>query len=112
MQYTTSITLKKDEGKILNEQEACDPIQNSSIDDDFLKTLKSLDVRETALKEQKADLEFLVDQLETKIKEEVEKKKRKVEKLNLEVSDLKQKCEKFANGFNPEAALGNSQAGF
>ena len=106
MQRTTSISLKKEEGKTLNEQEACDKIQNSSIDDDFLKTLKSLEVHEAALTEQKADLEFLVNQLETKIKEEVEKKKRKVEKLNSEVSDLKRRCEKFAKSFNSEVSLG------
>jgi chromosome segregation ATPase len=107
----TSITLKKEESKILNEQEGCATVQNSSIDDDFSKTLKSLDAHEAALKEQKADLEFLVNQLETKIKEELVKKRQKVEKLNSEVSDLKQRCEKFAKGFSSEASLGNSQAG-
>jgi polyhydroxyalkanoate synthesis regulator phasin len=106
-------TLKKEEEdrNTLDTQEGCLASQNSS-NEDILNSIQSLEVDEARLTEQKEQLTALLNQLEIKAKEEVEKRKRKVKRLNSEVSDLKRRCEKFTRWINSESVLECSQAGF
>jgi polyhydroxyalkanoate synthesis regulator phasin len=107
-----NVTLKKEERETLCAQEGCLASQNSSNDEDILNSLQSLEVDKIRLTEQKEHLTALLSQLEIKAKEEVKKRKRKVERLNSEVSDLKQKCEKLTSWINSESTLECSQTGF
>jgi hypothetical protein len=99
------------EQKTFNAHEEFAPSQNSSSDEDIVKSFQSLKLDEAHLAEQKQHLKALVIQLETKVKEEVEKRKRKVERLNSEVSDLKRRCEELAKCVKSESTLECSQAG-
>jgi hypothetical protein len=84
--------------------------QNDSKDEDTFSLFQSLKADEASLCEQKENLTALLNQMKTKVYEEVEKRKRKVEKLNLEVSDLKRKTEKYARYINTDSELECSQA--
>jgi hypothetical protein len=106
-----NVTLKKEERKTISAHEEYLARQNSSNDDDIFDSFQSLEVDEARLIEQKEHLTTLINNLELKAKEEVEKRKRKVEKLNSEVADLKRRCEKFASWINSESILECSQAG-
>jgi hypothetical protein len=106
----TTVTLKKEERKTLSLQDGCVEVQDSSNEDDVFNSLNSLEVEEKNLTEQKENLKALFQQLEFKAKGEIEKRKQIVEDLNLEVSDLKRKCKKFANWVNSDSALGCSKA--
>jgi hypothetical protein len=64
-------------------------------DEDILNSFQSLEVDKARLSEQKEHLTALLNQLEIKAKEEYERRKRKLEKLNSEVTYLKQRCEQF-----------------
>jgi len=105
-----SVTLRKEERKTLSSQEECVENQESTSDDDIFNSFTYLELEANNLTEQREHLRALVSQLEAKAKEEMEKRKRKVEKLNSEVSDLKRKCEKFANWINSESTLGRTKA--
>ncbi len=107
--YMSNAVLK--EQKTFNVQEEFAPSQNSSSDEDIVKSFQSLKLDEAHLAEQKQHLKALLLQLETKVKEEVEKRKRKVERLNSEVSDLKRRCEALAKCVKSESTLECSQAG-
>ena len=102
----TTVTLKKEEHKTLGLQDGCVEIQDSLNEDDIFNSLHILDTEEKNLIEQKENLKALLQQLESKAKEEIEKRKREVEGLNSEVSDLKRKCKQFANWINTDPALG------
>jgi hypothetical protein len=104
------MALKKEERKTFAVQEACSATEDGLNEDSFLVSLHNLKQEDDILSEQKEKLEALLQQLETKAKEEYEKEKRKVDRLNSEVSVLKRKCEKFANFINSESTLGRSQA--
>jgi hypothetical protein len=107
-----NVTLRKEERKTSYPQgEGYLTSQNDSNDEDIFNSFQSLKVDETSLTEQKEHLTTLLNQLETKAKEEVEKRKRKVDKLNSEISDLKRRCEKFASWINTSSTLECSQAG-
>jgi len=106
-----SATLKRDEGKTPYSQGTSTASQNGASDEDILNSFQSLCLDENRLSEQKEHLSSLLKQMETKAKEEIEKRKRKVEKLNSEVLDLKRKCEKFSSLINSELNLESSQAG-
>jgi hypothetical protein len=109
-----SVTLKKEEHKSFAAEKAYITTQDSSNEEDILTTFNNLKAEENNLDEQKENLKSLLQQLEIKAKEEVEKEKRKVERLNSEVLDLKRKCEKFSRiskTINSDSALGRSQAG-
>jgi hypothetical protein len=107
----SNVTLKKEDRKTFTVEEECVAIQDNSNEDDILTMFNSLKAEESNLAEKRENLKALFQQLESKAKEEVEKKKRKVEKLNSEISDLKRKCEKFAKYINSDSSLGRSQAG-
>jgi hypothetical protein len=106
-------TPKKEENedrKTDRTQEECLARENIPSNEDILDSFDSLEVDEARLIEQKEHLKALLDQLETRAKEEVEKRKRKIERLNLEVSDLMRKVEKFSIWINSESSPECSQA--
>jgi hypothetical protein len=103
--------LRKEEKKTLNSQEGYLGSQISSNDEDILSSFQSIEVDEARLIEQKENLKALLNQLEIKAKEEVEKRKRKVETLNSEILDLKRKCEKLKSLISSESTQECSQAG-
>ncbi len=98
---------KKEERRSLNEQVYITN-QNNSNEEELLDSFQSLETDEARLTEQKENLTALLNQLEIKAKEEVEKRKRKVERLTSEVADLKRRCEKFAAWINTQSALERS----
>jgi hypothetical protein len=106
----TTVTLKKEERKALSLQDGCVGIQDSSNEDNIFNSLHSLEIEEKNLIEQKENLKALLQQLESKAKEEIEKRSRKIEGLNSDVSDLKRKVKKFANWANSNSPLGSSEA--
>jgi predicted nucleic acid-binding Zn-ribbon protein len=87
-------TLKKEEGKAPYNQGYTS--NNNTPDENILDSFQSLENEEASLNEQKEHLATLFNQLEKKAKEAVEKKKRRIERLNSEVLELKRRCEKFA----------------
>jgi hypothetical protein len=99
------MSLRKEERKTVEEEESCIGVQINSSDENVLNALISLKSEEANLNEQKLHLKGLLLQLETKVKEQVDKRKRKIDKLNSEVSDLKSKCEKLAKMINSEDSL-------
>ncbi|MGZ3634372.1 MAG: hypothetical protein ACXVAJ_08640 [Parachlamydiaceae bacterium] len=106
----TTVTIKKEERKALSLQDGCVGIQDSSNEDNIFNSLHSLEIEEKNLIEQKENLKALLQQLESKAKEEIEKRSRKIEGLNSDVSDLKRKVKKFANWVNSDSSLGSSEA--
>ena len=105
----TDVILKKDARKTLCAQEGYLASQNNSNEDDILNSLQRLEVDEVRITEQKEHLTALLNRLEIKVKEEVEKRKRKVERLDLEVADLKRRCEKVSSWINSESIVESSQ---
>jgi seryl-tRNA synthetase len=97
----TNVTLRKEESKT-SVEEGCVAIVDSLDGEDVFDTFHRLELAENDLTEQKEHLKALLNQLETKVKEKIEKRKRKVERLNSEVADLKRKCEKIAKWVNSE----------
>jgi len=106
----TTMTIKKEERKALSMQDGCIEIQNNSNEDNIFDSLHNLELEEKNLIEQKENLKALLQQLEFKAKEEIEKRSRKIEDLNSDVSDLKRKVKKFANWVNSDSSLGSSVA--
>jgi polyhydroxyalkanoate synthesis regulator phasin len=86
--------------------------QDSSVDEDVFDSLQRLEDEAARLVEQKVNLAILLNQLENKAKTKVEKRKQEVERLNSEVLDLKQRCEKITLLVNSKSTLECSQAGF
>jgi DNA repair exonuclease SbcCD ATPase subunit len=105
-----NVNLKKQEIKTPYAPGGYLTIQNDS-NEDIFNSFQSLEVDETRLTEQKEHLTTLLNQLETKAKEEVEKRKRKIDRLNSEVIDLKRRCEKIASWINTGSTLECSQTG-
>jgi hypothetical protein len=101
-----NVTLIEEERDTPCVQEGYATIQNSTNDEDILNSFNILEIEETRLAEQKKHLKALLNQLETKAKEAFEKRKRKVERLNSEVSDLRRRCEKFTKWLSSESTLG------
>ena len=64
-----------------------DPSCTIDLTEEYSQTYEKLKVDEARLTEQKERLSNLLNQLETKAKEEIEKKQNKVEKLNNEVQN-------------------------
>jgi polyhydroxyalkanoate synthesis regulator phasin len=106
-----NVTLEEEERDTPCVQEGSPTIHNSTNDEDILNSFNILEIEETRLSEQKEHLKALLSQLETKAKDAFEKRRRKVDRLNSEVSDLRRRCEKFSKWLNSESALECSQAG-
>jgi len=65
-----------------------------------LTVLQELEREENALLEKKRDLLNIEDELQLKIREEMEARKRRIEALNNEIAELRHQCEEFANVLN------------
>ncbi len=85
--------------------------ENNPKDEDILNSFQSLEVDKARLSEQKEHLTALLNQLEIKAKEEYEKRKLKVEKLDSEVTYLKLRCAKFSIFIDSQSTVECSQAG-
>ena len=105
-----TVTIRKEDRKTLGLQEECAEIRYSSNEDAVFNSLNSINREEKNLIVQKDSLKALLHQLESKAEEEIEKRKRRVESLTSEVSELMSKCKKFANLVNSDSALGRSKA--
>jgi predicted nuclease with TOPRIM domain len=79
-------------------------------EEDISTVIQSLKVYEAHLTEKKENLTNLLNQLETKAKEEIKKRKRKVDRLKSEVLDLQEKCSKFAYWIKQDSTLEFNQA--
>lgn len=101
------LSLQKEEEVNSDDQDNADEINRDDQDaevkscdfsesDDPLDSLQSLHLDELRLSEQKEHLSDLLGKLETKAKEELERRKQKVLLLNAEVGNLKRKCEKIS----------------
>ena len=95
-----NVMFKKDSRKTLEEQPSSVDSQNKTNEEDTFDTLQRLEIDETRLMEQKDNLTTLLYKLENKAKEELEKRKRRIQKLSSEVTDLKKKCEKYTTWIN------------
>jgi hypothetical protein len=102
---------KKEEQNTSYPQETYLRPQKNSNEKDILKLLEKLEADKACLSEQKERFSSLLMQLELRGKEEVENRKRVIEELNLEVSDLKYKCEKLSIVINSESTVECKQAG-
>jgi hypothetical protein len=102
---------EKEEQSTSNPKETYTSPQENSNTEDILKLLEKLEEDKTSLSEQKERFSSLLMQLENRGQEEVENRKRVIEKLNLEVSDLKRRCEKLSIVINAASALECKQAG-
>jgi hypothetical protein len=102
---------EKEEQKTSNPQETSLSPQKSSNEEDILTLLEKLEADKAYLSEQKERFSSLLRQLEIRGKDAVENRKRLNKELNLEVSGLKNKCEKLLTFINAESALECQQAG-
>ncbi len=100
-----NVTMKKEERRTPYTQGGYSTNEDFSDNEDIFDSFQSLEVDEARLTEQKEHLAALLAQLEMKAKDEFEKRKRKIDKLNSEVSELKRRCEKFANMIKSEPTL-------
>jgi hypothetical protein len=107
----TTVTIKKEDRKTFGLQDECVEIQYGSNEDAVFNSLNSIDTEEKNLIAKRGALKALLQQLESKAEEEIEKRKCRVESLNSEVSELMSKCKKFASLVNSDSALGRSKAG-
>lgn len=89
-----NMSLKKEEQKNICIEEGYLAPKINSNDEDLFSSFESLEVEEARIIEQKEHLTTLLNELEIKAKAEVERKKQKVEKLYLEVEQLKLRCKR------------------
>jgi hypothetical protein len=83
----------------------------NSKEEDIFNSFQSLEADKARLSEQKEHLTALLNQLENKAKEEYEKRKRKLEKLDSEVNYLKQRCAKFTIFIDSQSSVECTQPG-
>jgi len=75
-----------------------EPCENR--EENLLTLIETLGGEEQALLEEKAQLANMEEQLQLKIREEIEAKKRRIEDLKNEIPELKQKCEALAKALD------------
>jgi len=85
--------------------------ENNPKDEDILNSIQNLEADKARLSEQKENLTALLNQLENKAKEEYEKRKRKLEKLDTEVMYLKQRCAKYTIFIDSQSTAECTQTG-
>ena len=107
-----SLAQGKDERKPQTIQMESIGIEEKLEDEDIVGSYYRLQAEESNLTDQKDRLKTLLKQLEARAREEVDKKKRKVERLNSEVLDLKRKCEKYAKCVNSGPTVESNHTGF
>jgi hypothetical protein len=92
--------LKKEDENTPAREERYLARKDNEDDEAAFALLQKLETDEARLSEQKEHLSSLFEQLQLKVREEIENKKCRVQILNSEVTDLKIKCEKFARWIN------------
>jgi len=65
-------------------------------EDETALVLQKLGSEEASLREQKENLSSLKEQLQLRVKEEIELRKNSIQKLKTEITDLKGECEKLS----------------
>jgi predicted RNase H-like nuclease (RuvC/YqgF family) len=85
---------KRDEEEDLFAEETPLPTPKGE-EEELALILQQLSSEEATLREQKENLELLREQLQKKAKEEVDNRKNTIQKLKLEITDLKGDCEKL-----------------
>ncbi len=78
-----------------NQNEAA-PSESENTYDYLLSTLEALGVEEKSLLEEKSQLTNMEETMRQQIHQEIDAKKRHIEKLKNEIPKLKQKCEVLA----------------
>jgi DNA anti-recombination protein RmuC len=86
-------------------QEMSSTCQISASNEDYFEELQNLRANELSLIQQKERYASQLNELETKAKEQVEKRKHRLTKLISEVSDLRKKCEDYKAIVNSEYDL-------
>lgn len=104
-----NVSLKKEERNAPYIQEGYLAHPEEVKNEDTFGLFESLKVDEVRLTEQKENLTALLNKLEDKAKEEVERRKLKVRLLNSEVEDLKRRCEKLSSWTDNDPELECSQ---
>jgi predicted RNase H-like nuclease (RuvC/YqgF family) len=89
---------KKPEEEQQNGEMITEPCENK--EENLLSVLEALGVEERALLEEKTQLLNMEEQLQLKLREEIEAKKHRIENLNNEIPGLKQKCEALAKALD------------
>jgi chromosome segregation ATPase len=91
----------KKEGEYIPGEEA-EPLSIQDDEQDEMATLlQQLVSEEACLREQRENLSSLKDQLQLKAKEEIELKKNRIQKLKLEITDLKGECDELTKSLRP-----------
>ena len=75
-----------------------EPCENR--EENLLTLMETLGGEEQALLEEKAQLANMEEQLQVKLREEIEAKKHKIENLKNEIPELKQRCEALAKALD------------
>lgn len=89
---------KPDEEQQNGELTNAEPCENR--EENLLSVLEALGVEERALLEEKTQLVSMEEQLQLKLREEVEAKRHRIENLNSEIPELKQRCEALAKALD------------
>ncbi len=101
----------KKEGEYIPAEEAEPLLKQDDGQDEMAALLQKLGSEETCLREQRENLSLLKEQLQLKAKEEIELKKNRIQKLKLEITDLKGECDELTKSLRPLQAYqpANSQ---
>jgi len=75
-----------------------EPCENR--EENLLTLIETLGGEEQALLEEKAQLANMEEQLQLKLREEIEAKKHRIENLKNEIPELKQRCEALAKALD------------
>ena len=75
-----------------------EPCENR--EENLLTLMETLGGEEQALLEEKAQLANMEEQLQVKLREEIEAKKHRIENLKNEIPELKQRCEALAKALD------------
>jgi predicted RNase H-like nuclease (RuvC/YqgF family) len=89
---------KIEEEQQKTEMNNTEPCENR--EENLLTLIETLGGEEQALLEEKAQLANMEEQLQLKIKEEIEAKKHRIENLKNEIPELKQRCEALAKALD------------
>ncbi len=80
------------------EMNNAEPCENR--EENLLTLIEALGGEEQALLEEKAQLLNMEEQLQLKLREEIEAKKHRIENLKNEIPELKQRCEALAKALD------------
>ena len=89
---------KIEEEQQKTEMSNTEPCENR--EENLLTLIETLGGEEQALLEEKAQLASMEEQLQLKLREEIEAKKHRIENLKNEIPELKQRCEALAKALD------------